>query len=512
MPDHCPSTNHEIRMTVIEPAFQRHPECPFLDGRATQLLIDGRWTPSLSGRTFESRNPANGALLAHVAEGSAADIDLAVAAARAALDGPWGRMKPDQRQHILLKLADLVDQHFDELSMLDTLDMGAPIRHTRGSKRHMLGLLRWYAGMTTAIYGQTVDSSLGGNMFTATVKEPVGVVGAIIPWNGPLMASIWKCAPVLATGCTLVLKPAEQAPLSPLRFGELLLEAGVPPGVINIVTGFGNDAGAALAAHPGVDKLSFTGSHATGQAIVRASAGNLKRLSLELGGKSPNILFADADLERAIPAAAMAVFANAGQICTAGTRLYIQRPIYEQVVQEVARIGAALKVGDGSDFSTDMGPLVSPLQLQRVSSYLELGQAEGVRVVAGGARLQGAHAAGNFIPPTVFADVGDGMRIAREEIFGPVVAALPFDSVDEVVQRANDTQFGLGAAVWTRDIGRAHGMAKRLRAGSVWVNCYNVMDPAMPFGGYKMSGYGRESGTAHLNEYLNIKGLWISHD
>lgn len=494
-------------------AIKNYPVCPFLDGRPTRLLIDGHWVPSLSGRTFESRNPANGELLAHVAEGEAADIDLAVAAARRALGGPWSRMKPDERQRIMLKLADLVDQHFDELSLLDTLDMGAPIRHTRGSKRHMLGLLRWYAGMATAIYGQTADTSLGGPaMFAATMKEPIGVVGAIIPWNGPLMASIWKCAPVLATGCTLVLKPAEQAPLSPLRFGELLLEAGVPPGVINIVTGDGNNAGAALAAHPGVDKLSFTGSHATGQAIVRASAGNLKRLSLELGGKSPNILFADADLETAIPAAAMAVFANAGQICTAGTRLFIERPIYEQVVQEVARIGNALKVGDGSDFATDMGPLVSGVQLERVTGYLDIGRAEGVRVVSGGARLQGEYANGNFVPPTVFADVGDGMRIAREEIFGPVVSALAFDTVEEALQRANDTQFGLGAAVWTRNIGRAHGMAKRLRAGSVWVNCYNVMDPAMPFGGYKMSGYGRESGTAHLDEYLNIKGLWICHD
>jgi aldehyde dehydrogenase (NAD+) len=492
--------------------FQSHPDCPFLDGRPTRMLIGGQWVPALSGKTFESRNPANGKLLAHVAEGGAADIDAAVAAARQAQDGPWGRMKPDERQRIMLTLADLVDRHFDELSMLDTLDMGAPIRHTRGSKRHMLGLLRWYAGMATALYGQTVNTSLGGDVFTATIKEPVGVVGAIIPWNGPLMASIWKCAPVLATGCTLVLKPAEQAPLSPLRFGELLLEAGVPPGVINIVTGFGKDAGAALAAHPGVDKISFTGSAATGQAIVRASAGNLKRLSLELGGKSPNILFADADLEKAIPAAAMAVFANAGQICTAGTRLYIERPVYEQVVQEVARIGAALKVGDGSDFATDMGPLVSTLQLERVTGYLDVGRAEGVRVVSGGARLQGEYAGGNFVPPTVFADVHDTMRIAREEIFGPVVSALPFDTADEALARANDTAFGLGAAVWTRDIGRAHGMAKRLRAGSVWVNCYNLMDPAMPFGGYKMSGYGRESGTAHLDEYLNIKGLWISHD
>jgi aldehyde dehydrogenase (NAD+) len=328
-----------------------------------------------------------------------------------------------------------------------------------------------------------------------------------------LMASIWKTAPVLATGCTLVLKPAEEAPLSPLRFGELLLEAGVPPGVVNIVTGFGEDAGAALSAHPGVDKISFTGSHVTGQKIVQASAVNLKRLSLELGGKSPHIVFADADLNKAIPAAAMAVFANAGQICTAGTRLFIERQIYDEVVEGVARVGAALRIGNGCDFNTDLGPLVSTEQLRRVTSYLDIGRTEGVRVVSGGARLQSEpYADGNFVAPTVFADVTDSMRIAREEIFGPVLAAIPFDGVDEVVRRANDTPFGLGAGIWTSNIGRAHGMAKRIHSGSVWVNCYNVMDPAMPFGGYKMSGYGHESGTQHLDAYLNTKSLWISHD
>jgi len=483
---------------------------PFLDGRAKRLLIGGDWVEAASGRTFESRNPANGKLLATVAEGGAEDIERAVVAARAAFNGPWRRMRPDERQAILLRLADLVDRHFDELSLLDTLDMGAPIRHTRGSKRHLVGLLRYFAGMATALYGQTVEPSLATGMFACTVKEAVGVVGAIIPWNGPLMAAIWKCGPVLATGCTLVLKPAEEAPLSPLRFGELALEAGVPPGVINIVTGFGETAGAALAAHGHVDKISFTGSHVTGQKIVQASAGNLKRLSLELGGKSPNIVFADADLAVAAPAAAMAVFANAGQICSAGTRLYIERPIYEEFVEAVAGFGRSLSVGDGADFTTDIGPLVSDQQLSRVTGYLKLGAEEGVRVISGGERLMTeGHADGFFVPPTVFADVRDPMRIAQEEIFGPVVSAMAFDEVGEVVDRANDTPFGLGAGIWTRDVGRAHYMASAIHAGSVWVNCYNVMDPAMPFGGYKMSGYGRESGTQQLDDYLNVKAIWL---
>ncbi|AJW98859.1 aldehyde dehydrogenase family protein [Burkholderia gladioli pv. gladioli] len=485
----------------------------FLDGRVKPMLIGGQWVQSLSGRTFEARNPANGALLATIAEGDSADIDRAVHAARSAFDGPWRTMKPDERQMILLRLADLVERHFDELSLLDTLDMGAPLRHTRGSKRHMLGLLRYFASMAVSLYGQTASTSLGGDLFACTLREPVGVVGAIVPWNGPLMAAIWKTGPVLATGCTLVLKPAEDASLTPLRFGELLLEAGVPEGVVNIVPGFGTTAGAALAAHPDVDKVSFTGSHVTGQQIVRASAGNLKRLSLELGGKSPNIVFSDADLDRAAPAAAIAAFANAGQICSAGTRLFIQRPVFDEFVEAVSRAARALQVGDGLDATTDIGPLVSAKQLDRVTGYLRAGKEEGARAMTGGARLDDdAHRNGFFVPPTVFTDIRDGMRIAQEEIFGPVVAAIPFDTVDEVVARANATPYGLGAGVWTRDVGRAHAIAPRIRSGSVWVNCYNTMDPSMPFGGYKMSGYGRESGTQQLDDYLNTKALWIRRE
>jgi aldehyde dehydrogenase (NAD+) len=483
---------------------------PFLDGAVKRLLIDGKWVEAASGKTFDSINPATGEVLAKVAEGDAEDIDRAVAAARRAFEGPWGKVKPYERQMILLKLADLVERHFDELSMLDTLDMGAPISRTSATRRRVLGMLRYYAGMATALHGETIENSLPGDIFSYTLKEPIGVVGAIIPWNGPLGASVWKIGPVLATGCTAILKPAEEAPLTPLRLGELILEAGVPPGVVNIVPGYGETAGAALARHPGVDKVAFTGSHLTGQKIIEASAGNLKRVSLELGGKSPDIVFADADLETAAPGAGMAVFANSGQICSAGTRLFVERRVYDEFVERVATFGNGLRVGDGTDPETQIGPLVSEQQLERVTGYLAIGKQEGARALAGGDRLTaGALAKGYFVPPTVFADVRDDMRIAQDEIFGPVVSAIPFEDIDEVIGRANSTPFGLGSGVWTRDISKAHRLAKAIRAGSVWVNCYQAMDPAVPFGGYKMSGYGRESGLQHLEEYLNVKAVWI---
>ena len=482
----------------------------FLDGRPKKLLIGGRWVEAASGRTFETRNPATGELLARVAEGDKEDIARAVRAARAAFEGPWSRVKPNERQLILLRMADLVDKHFDELSTLDTLDMGAPVSRTRASKQRAVGMLRYYAGMATALHGETIENSLAGEIFSYTLKEPVGVVGAIIPWNAPLNSSIWKIGPVLATGCTMVLKPAEEAPLTPLRLGELLLEAGVPEGVVNVVTGYGETAGAALAGHHDVDKVAFTGSHLTGQKIIQASAGNLKRVSLELGGKSPDIVFADADLKGAIPGAAMAVFANSGQICSAGTRLFVERKVYDDFVGGVAEFGRNLKVGNGLDPATQIGPLVSQEQLDRVTGYLALGQQEGARALAGGGRAtEGDLAQGFFVPPTVFADVNDEMRIAQEEIFGPVIAAIPFDDIDEVLKRANATTFGLGSGVWTRDVSKAHRLAKGIRAGSVWVNCYQAMDPAVPFGGYKMSGYGREGGLQHLDEYLNVKAVWI---
>ncbi|WP_442868363.1 aldehyde dehydrogenase family protein, partial [Bradyrhizobium sp. CCBAU 11445] len=429
--------------------------------------MGGRWVEARSGKRFSTRNPATGELLAEVAEGDAADIDLAVAAARRAFDGQWSNWKPADRQRLLLKLADLVEADIEQLAMLDTLDMGAPISRTRASKQRAVGMLRYYAGQAVSIHGETIENSLSGEIFSYTLKEPLGVVGAIIPWNSPLGATLWKIGPALATGCTVVLKPAEEAPLTPLRIAELCAAAGVPEGVVNVVPGYGETAGAALAAHNGVDKLAFTGSHLTGQKIVRASAGNLKRLSLELGGKSPDIVFADADLDAAVPGAAMAVFANSGQVCSAGTRLFVERRIYSEFTQRVAEFSRSLKLGNGLDPETQVGPLVSSEQLDRVTAYLRLGAQEGARVVSGGARAtEGALANGYFVPPTVFVDVQDEMTIAREEIFGPVLSAIPFDDVDEVIARGNRTEFGLGSGVWTRDVTKAHRLARALRAGS----------------------------------------------
>jgi aldehyde dehydrogenase (NAD+) len=483
---------------------------PFLDGKPKRMFIDGKWVESASGKQFETVNPSTGQVLASVAEGDSEDIDRAVAAARRAFDGPWRKFKPFERQNLLLKLADLVEQHFEELAALDTLDMGAPISRTRGNRLRALGMLRYYAGQATAIHGETIENSLPGEYASFTLKEPVGVVGAIIPWNGPLTATIWKIGPVLATGCTVVLKPAEEAPLTPLRLAELCQEAGVPPGVVNVVPGYGETAGAALARHMDVDKVAFTGSHLTGRKIVEASAGNLKRLSLELGGKSPNVVFADADLDAAVPGAAMAVFANSGQICSAGTRLFVEHKIYDEFVGRVAEFGKKLQVGNGLDPNTQIGPLVSEQQLERVSGYLAIGQKEGAKALAGGARLtEGALSKGYFVPPTVFANVQDNMRIAQEEIFGPVISAISFKDSDDLIKRANATTFGLGSGVWTTNVSKAVQVSKALRAGSVWVNCYQAMDPAVPFGGYKMSGYGRESGKQHLEEYLNVKAVWI---
>ncbi|WP_371420693.1 aldehyde dehydrogenase family protein [Tardiphaga sp.] len=484
---------------------------PYANGSYKQMLIDGKWVDAKSGKKFETHNPATGELLATVAEGDAGDIDLAVAAARRAFEGPWSKAKPYERQALLLKFAELVEKNFDELALLDTLDMGAPVMRTFAGKQRILGMLRFYAGQATLIYGETIENSLPGEIFSYTLKEPVGVVGAIIPWNSPLSASIWKIGPAIATGCTIVLKPAEEAPLTSLRLGELALEAGFPAGVINVVPGYGETAGAALASHMDVNKVAFTGSHFTGQSIIRASAGNLKRVSLELGGKSPNIVFSDADLDAAVPGAAMAVFANSGQICSAGTRLFVEKKIYDEFVGRVAEFAKKLKVGNGANPDTQLGPLVSKEQLDRVTGYLTTGSGEGAKALSGGGRLMdGELSKGFFVQPTVFANVQDSMKIAQEEIFGPVISAISFTDMDELVQRANNTTFGLGSGVWTRDVSKAHRLAKALQAGSVWINCYQAMDPAVPFGGYKMSGYGRESGVHHIDEYLNIKAVWIN--
>ena len=474
-----------------------------------KLLIDGEWVEAASGQTFATFNPATEETLAEVAHGQAEDIERAVRAARRAFDddSPWRRMNASDRGRIIWRISELIEEHADEFAMLESLDNGKPFKVARAADVPLSAdLFRYMAGWPTKIHGSTVPISAlpaPGEYLAYTLREPVGVVGQIIPWNFPLLMAAWKLGPALACGCTVVLKPAEQTPLSALRLGELLQEAGLPDGVVNIITGFG-DAGAALAAHDDVDKVAFTGSTEVGKLVVQAATGNLKKVSLELGGKSPNVVYADADLEAAIPGAANGIFFNHGQCCNAGSRLFIQKQVFDDVVAGVAEIGQSIKLGPGTDPDAQMGPLISDEQFEKVLGYIDSGRSDGAEAVIGGGR-QGDR--GYFVQPTILTNTNPDMKVVREEIFGPVVCAIPFNSPEEIVPVANDTTYGLAAGVFTRDISKAHRTAKRLRAGTVWINTYHVFDAAMPFGGYKESGWGREMGPQVLENYLETKSV-----
>jgi phenylacetaldehyde dehydrogenase len=475
-----------------------------------QLFIDGQWTDAASGKSFETPNPATGETLAYIAEGDAEDINRAVRAARKAFEsGPWSRMTPSERGRIIWRIGDLILEHADELAQLESLDNGKPFAVARAADVPLAAdLFHYMAGWATKIEGNSISISVpympGANFHSYTLREPLGVVGQIIPWNFPLLMAAWKLGPALATGNCVVLKPAEQTPLTALRLAGLMAEAGVPDGVVNVVTGFGETAGAALAAHPDVDKVAFTGSTEVGKLIVAAAgATNLKKLTLELGGKSPNIVFDDAGPE-AIEGAANAIFFNHGQCCVAGSRLYVQQARFEEVVDGVAAIAKSIKMGPGMEPGTQMGPLVSDEQFRRVSGFLESGKAEGATALTGGGRYGDR---GYFIEPTVLTNTRPDMKVVREEIFGPVLVAASFADLDEIAKVANDSEYGLGAGIWTKDISKAHALAKKLRAGTVWINCYNVFDAALPFGGYKQSGWGREMGHEVLNNYTEVKAV-----
>ena len=505
MPTLTAPADAKVQLTDANKAFIK---------RANNLLIDGQWVPSASGKTFPTYNPATGEVITRCAEGDKEDINRAVAAARQAFEkGPWKDLTASERGRIVWKIGDLMLEHADELAELEAYDNGK----TRGVARYVdvplsADAFHYMAGWATKICGQTFPISVpympGSKFHAMSLREPVGVVGQIIPWNFPLLMAAWKLAPALAAGCTVVLKPAEQTPLTALRLGELMIEAGVPPGVVNIVTGYGETAGASLAAHDDVDKVAFTGSTEVGKLIVQAAAGNLKKVSLELGGKSPNVIFKDtADLETAINGAANAVFFNHGQCCVAGTRLFAEKAVFDQVVDGIASRAKKIKLGFGLDEDTQMGPLVSEEQLARVTGYLEAGKRDGAEFVTGGVRHGDR---GYFVEPTIITNTKPHMSVVQEEIFGPVLVAEPFSDEEDLIRRANDTTYGLAAAVWTKDTARAHRIAKAYRAGTVWVNCYNVFDSALPFGGYKQSGWGREMSGEALALYTESKAVIVA--
>lgn len=478
--------------------------------RTYQLFIDGQWVDSESGKTFKTPNPATGETLAEVAEADKADIDKAVAAARRAFEGKWSRMSARDRGRLLYKLSQLIEQHASDLAALETADNGKPIKESLYvDLPQVVENFEYFAGWATKIEGETIP--VPGKMFNYTLREPIGVCGQIIPWNFPLLMAAWKLAPALAAGNTVVLKPAEQTPVGAMELAKLIQEAGFPEGVVNIVPGYGETAGAALAAHPGIDKVAFTGSTEVGKLIAKSAAANLTKVSLELGGKAPNIVFADSDLEQAVAGAMMGIFYNQGQVCCAGSRLFVEESVKDQFLDKLSDKAGKIAVGDPMNKSTQMGPQVSEEQLNRIKGYVDIARSEGATVLAGGQspQLEGAFQKGYFFSPTIFSEVNNSMRVAQEEIFGPVVSVIGFKDEDDLIKQANDTIYGLSAGIWTKDITRAHRFAKEIKAGVVWINTYNMFNAASPFGGYKQSGYGREMGRHALDLYTQVKSVWV---
>lgn len=483
----------------------------FLAKSPHKLLIDGQWVGAAAGKTFPSINPSDGQLLAELASAGREDVDRAVVAARRALNGPWGQFTPAQRESLLRCIGDLITAHRDELAELESIDNGKPISHTRpidapAAARQVYN----FAGWPTKIAGETPAVSIP-NHFVYTRREPVGVVGIIIPWNYPLIHAMQKVSPALACGNTVILKPAQLASLAVVRLGELMQEAGLPPGVVNIITGPGSVIGAAMAEHPDINKLQVTGSTAVGRSVIRASAGNLKRLALELGSKAPNIIFADANLNEALPGAFKAAFGNTGQSCVAGARLFVQKPMFDEVTARLVELAQTAKIGHALNPATELGPIVDQIQTNTILNYIKSGQEQGATLVCGGQQLTaGDFGRGFYLEPTIFTNVRAEMVIAREEIFGPVLPIFSFETEAEVIEQANDTAYGLAAGVWTRDVARAHRLGARLKAGVVWVNSYDLFDPAVPFGGFNGSGYGRDNGREVIEAYTEVKSVWIS--